>query len=234
MARLVQGRGRRAAAGRGAEALIDPSPAARRMAPARFGDARLWLGIGLLAGSTVIGARVLTADDDTVTVWRASRDLSVGSEATGLEPVTVGRDVAGKRYAGPADTLAGVLRWPVSAGELVPLSALAPDVDQPLRRVTVPVDPLHAPTDMRPGDLVDLWSSPRDSATSDASVGAPVGPVLPHVRVSAVSFDELGLGGEIGVVLAVPQDQVGAAVAAIRSGVVDLVAVPIASQDVVP
>jgi hypothetical protein len=230
----VRGKERHGAADRGSDGGAPDTAAARRMVPARFGDARLWLGIGLLAASMVIGARVLTSGDDTVTVWRVTRDLSVGSAATGLEPVAVGRTIAGDRYADPADSTEGVLRWPVAAGELLPLAALVPRPAQPTRQVTVPVDPLHAPADLQPGDLVDMWSTPRDDDAGGLPVETVTEPVLPGVSVTSVSTDALGVGGEVGVVLAVPQDRVGTVIAAIRSGVIDLVLVPIVSQDPAP
>lgn len=41
------------------------------------------------------GALVLSAGDDTVTVWRAERDLSVGSRPVHLAPASVSRTVVG-------------------------------------------------------------------------------------------------------------------------------------------
>ena len=127
-----------------------------------------------------------------------------------------------------------MLRWPIAAGELVPLAAFGPESERPTRRVTVAVDPLHCPADLQPGDLVDVWSTPRDLGTAGGPVEPSTAPVLPGVTVTSVSFDQLGIGGEVGVVLAVPQDQVSAVVGALRSGVIDLVSVPLASQEVSP
>jgi hypothetical protein len=128
------------------------------------------------------------------------------------------RDAAQPYLDQPID---GVLRWPVLAGELVPRSAVATSPPEPTRAVTVPVDPLHAPPALQPGDRVDVWSSPADGS------GPPL-LVLAAVPVASAS-PEQGLGGEIGVVLDVPMDDVAGIVAAARSGVVDLVAVPAAS-----
>lgn len=94
------------------------------------------------------------------------------------------------------------------------------------RRVTVAVDPLHAPADLQPGDLVDVWSTPRDPV----GVSSLPAPVLSGVAVASVSPDGMGLGGEIGVALDVPVGDVPATVAALRSGVLDLIAVPVSSQ----
>ncbi|MHB1164798.1 MAG: CpaB family protein [Candidatus Nanopelagicales bacterium] len=196
-------------------------PQVRRIGRARWGDVRLWLGLLLVAASMLVGARLMAAGDDTVTVLRATRDLSVGARLDGLVPVRLPRDAAQPYLGQPVD---GVLRWPVLAGELVPRSAVATSPPEPTRQVTVPVDPLHAPPGLRPGDRVDVWSSPRGPA--DAA-GPPV-LVLASVPVASASSEQ-GLGGEVGVVLDVPVDDVAGIVAASRSGVVDLVAVPAAS-----
>jgi hypothetical protein len=220
---------------RGAEQPTDrlaTAPAATRQHPARFSDLRLWLGILLLVGSTVAGYLILSGGEDTVTVWRATRDLAPGTPPTGLERVAVSRDVAGPAYARPGDELAGRLRWPVEAGGLLPLAALDTVPRTDARQVTVPVDPLHAPVALQAGDLVDVWTMPRtDSAGVD---GREPALVLPTAVVASVADDAIGIGGEIAVVLEVPSGLVSAVVAATRTGVVDLVAVPAASAELSP
>ncbi len=200
------------------------APSARRLRRARLGDLRLWLGLALVVGSVVVGARVMSVDEATVVVLRATRDLAAGSVPRDLVPVRVNSTVAGGEYLSGQPPAGDVLRWPISAGELVPRSAIAAAADTKMREVTIPVDPLHAPPGLQSGDMVDVWSSPRENEP-----GAPV-LVLPAVTVAAVAAEDVGLGGEIGVVLDVPAESVSAVVLAARSGVVDLVAVPLGSQ----
>ncbi len=212
-----------------------PDPAlrpARRLHRARVGDLRLWAGLALLVVSMVVGATLLSTGDDTVTVWRASRDLSAGSAPADLEPVAVSRHVAGDRYVGAGAEAAGVLRWPVQAGELLPRAALTEPIAAATREVTVPVDPMHAPAGLQSGDIVDMWSTSRDSASADAQPRAVPVLVLAAVRVTALAGGDVGISGELGVVLEVPADDVSEVVAASRAGVTDLVAVPLASQAV--
>lgn len=203
---------------------------ARREVTARVVDARLWLGIALVLISMVVGAKVVTAGDDTVTVWRAGRDLSVGAAPSGLEPVVVARSVITDQYVSADEdsaTAGLVLSRPVPAGEMLPRSALVPADSKALRQVTVAVDPLHAPADLQPGDLVDVWSTPREAA--EAGRASPER-VLGGVSVGGRLADGLGVGGEVGIVIEVPESDVGALVAAARSGVIDLVSVPLGSQ----
>lgn len=204
------------------------APVAVRQRRARIGDLRLWAGVALLAVSAAVGYAWLGGDADTVTVWRATRDLGAGSAAADLEAVQVTTAVAAAGYLGPADDLAGRLRWPVAAGELLPAGSLAGTNDADTRQVTVPVDPLHAPVGLASGDVVDAWVTPRTDTASEFDAGL----VLSSATVSAVSTEAVGLGGELGIVLEVPASEVARVVAAARGGVLDLVAVPQGSQQV--
>ena len=100
-------------------------------------------------------------------------------------------------------------------------------LDDPV--ATVPVDPLHAPVGLVAGDVVDAWVTPRADTTSTVDAGL----VLGSLTVAAVSAEAAGLGGELGIVLEVPAADVARIVAAARGGVLDLVAVPQASQGIV-
>ena len=114
------------------------------------------------------------------------------------------------------------MRVPVAAGALVPADAFGPLPAAPTRRVTVPVDPLHAPVGMTAGDVVDVWSTPA----TDAAVAAPPVLVLAGVLVAEADGATIGVGGQIAAVLEVPADDVDTIVTALRTGVIDLVEVP--------
>ncbi len=51
------------------------APVARRVRPPRWLDLRLVLGVLLVLGSVLLGARVVGAADATVPVWAAAGDL---------------------------------------------------------------------------------------------------------------------------------------------------------------
>lgn len=204
----------------------DGGRVAVRQHVARVIDVRLLAGLALVAVSAVAGAMLLGRDQDTVTVWRATRDLSIGSALLDAEPVAIPRSSVSDQYLGPADGEVGTLARPVSAGELVPRSAVAAGAQRPLRQVTVPVDPLHAPPGLLPGDAVDVWASGGEASATPPQL------VLAGVTVADVADDDTGLSGRLGVVLSVPEDAVAEVVAATRAGELDLVAVPIDSQAV--
>jgi hypothetical protein len=187
-----------------------------------LGDARLWLGLVLVVGAMLAGAVVMSAGRDTVSVLRATRDLAAGSSPADFDVVQVDRALVRDVYV--ASDLPGdaVLRWPVHAGELLARGTLAQPRAESVRRVTVPVEPLHAPAALNGGDRVDVWASPGSSSSDRAAPRL----VLPSALVRSVAADA-GVGGELGVVLDVPVDCVADVVEATRAGVVDLVAVPV-------
>ena len=72
-------------------------PAARLAIP-RWGDSRLVLGLLLVMGSVLLGARLLAAADDTVPVWAVTEDLGSG---TSLQPDDlVARGITAERGGG--------------------------------------------------------------------------------------------------------------------------------------
>src|SRR3954449_3519595 len=56
-----------------------PGPVPRRVRPPRWLDLRLVLGVLLVLGSVLLGARVVGAADATVPVWAVTGDLAAGT-----------------------------------------------------------------------------------------------------------------------------------------------------------
>ena len=53
--------------------------ASTRSRPPGWRNPRLIIGLALVAGSVLLGARLLAAADDTVGVWAVTRDLPAGA-----------------------------------------------------------------------------------------------------------------------------------------------------------
>jgi SAF domain len=207
---------------------MSPSPPARRLGAARWLDTRLLIGVFLVLGSVMLGAKVVAEADDSVAVWAARADLAPGDT---LDPDDV--ETRQVRMADPAAYVGGelptgyVLTRPVGSGELLPRAAVALPGDAESRRiVTVPVERHHFPGTIAAGERVDVYVTP-------ASAGAqPIGPpeqVLAKALVDGVDADGARFGGgtgAVGVALAVAPADVPALVAAIQRGAIDLVRVP--------
>jgi len=191
----------------------------RRLRPLRWRDTRLWIGIGLVVAAMFIGARVLTVDSDRTLVWAATGDMAVGAAPSQVELVTVALGAADSLYLGAEQQPTGQLLIPIRRGTLIPRDALHSEVlDSSLRVVPVAVEPASAPPQIAAGHLVDLWST--------GEVGM-ANLVLDGVVVHEVAGEPGGVRTGIHVVLQVSSTEVAPLLAAMRGGVVDLVAVPV-------
>lgn len=201
------------------------SPPARRPQRAWWRDARVVAGVALIVICMAIGARLLSGGDDTVMGWQAVRDLSAGAVVGDGDVVAVALPASvAVAYAADGSLPATPLDRPVRAGEFLPASSSASIAAA--RWVTVPIEPLHAPVDLAPGERVDVWSTPG------VELGAVPIPelVLEGALVSDVAIDGVGLGGEYGVVLQIEPQDAEAVLAALRSGGIDLVRVPVVAS----
>lgn len=208
------------------------SPAAQRILPRRWLDVRAVLGIALLLGSMIGGARLFAAASHETAVWAAAHDLAPGERLSSgdLRQVRVRLNAAAAGYVtGTAPDGYVVVRF-VAARELLPAAALAASGHgDSSRLVTVPVQPGHLPPDLAPGDRVDVYLTARPAGGPGAA-GGPAAPtlVLPAAVVQSRPSGGRTFGADaaFSVVLVVPVDRVAEVVRAAESGAVDLVAVP--------
>ena len=200
-----------------------------RTRSSRWGDVRLWVGVSLLIGSMFIGARVMASGEETVTLWRATSDLAAGSNPVAVEPIVVALGGLEESYFQGTNPPSGLVLRPVGAGEFIPAGALGEAGSPSVRVVTVPVNPLHVAVGVNAGDQVDVWASIDTSKVSTADSDSLLPKkVLSHIRVEEIARDVVGTGGDIGVVVSVPEADIPALVMAMRTGVIDLVKVPLA------
>lgn len=200
----------------------DAPPAVRARAPG-WRDPRLWLGVALVAGSVLVGVRLVGGADDTVEVWTAGADLAQG------QPLTEGDLVArrvrfaaagdAERYLRVGDDLPddATLARDVGTGELLPVAALGA-AEEGLTEVPVWAPAEVIPASIEPGSLVDVWVTPTPGASS-LRHGSRL--VLDDVPVIAVprSQDDFAAGGNRQVLVGVADgaaDEVGEALAAAK------------------
>jgi SAF domain-containing protein len=169
-----------------AEAL--PGPAPRRVRPPQWLDLRLVLGLLLVLGSVLLGARVVSAADATVPVWAASGDLAAGTVLTAddLVAVDVRLDDAARAYLSTTTRPEGrTLSRAVSAGELLPRSTLV-EPDE-LVQLALPVQAGYVPPSLERGQLVDVYAVADPAAGATAVADGSVTPVVTSAPVQAIS-----------------------------------------------
>jgi hypothetical protein len=165
-----------------ADALAGPTP--RRIRPPRWLDLRLVLGLLLVLGSVLLGARVVGAADATVPVWAATGDLAAGVQLTAgdLRSVGVRLGEASGSYLSTGTRPEGrTLSRAVRAGELLPRSAL--DGAGELVQLALPVQSGYVPPGLVRGRLVDVYAV---AAPTAGAIGAADGRVTLVVRKAPV------------------------------------------------
>ena len=146
-------------------ARVEPSPPAVRATRPTWRDPRLAVGLALVCGSVLLGARVMAGADDTVAVLAARAPLAAGQQVTAEDLAAVRLRFTSAadadRYLG-ADTDLGdgsVLVRAVGAGELVPRAAVVPEAERALVELPISLDPGRVPAAVRTGSTVDVWVS---------------------------------------------------------------------------
>jgi hypothetical protein len=178
--------------------------------PPRWLDLRLVLGVLLVLGSVLLGARVVTAADATVPVWSAAGDLAAGTVLAEGDLVAVSvrlDDVAGQYLATSTRPAGRVLGRAVRAGELVPRSALEEATG--LVQLALPVQAGYVPPSLTRGQVVDVYAV-ADPAVGATATGGGVDLVVSAAPVQAVTGRGDGVLSTatttVQVVLAVPAD----------------------------
>lgn len=183
-----------------------------RAARAGWRDPRLWVGLLLVAGSVVLGARVLAAADDTVAVWAVTDDVGPGATLGEDDLVAVrvgfGDETDLDRYLRADERLpagAVALRG-LGAGELLPRAAIGDADAAATVRLPLDVEPHLVPGTVGAGSVVDVWVGTRGRRA-----GPSADPALPAVTVvdAPPAEQSIAVSGTRQLVLAVADEQVG-------------------------
>jgi hypothetical protein len=191
---------------------MPPGPAPRRVRPPRWLDLRLVLGVLLVLGSVLLGARVVSAADATVPVWAASADLAPGTEISpdDLVAVDVRLDAAAKSYLSTSERPDGwLLSRAVRAGELLPYSAL--EEASELVQVALPVQAGFVPPALTRGQLIDVYAVADPAAGATVVADGSVTLVVEEATVQQISERADGVLSTptttVQVVISVPADE---------------------------
>jgi len=176
----------------------------------------LWIGLLIVAGSVVLGARLLAAADDAVSVWAVVDDQGVGTPIAPDDVVAVRVRFADEaeldRYLQADDPLPEdvVLSRGVGGGELLPRAAI--DTAQDAGTVEVPLDvnPARVPPSVDAGSVVNVYvggAGTRRDGESEKALSEVTVVAAPPVEES------FAVTGTRQLVLAVDETEVGAFIA---------------------
>ncbi|WP_448610011.1 SAF domain-containing protein [Geodermatophilus sp. URMC 60] len=197
-----------------------PGSAPRRVRPPRWLDLRLVLGVLLVLGSVLLGARVVAAADATVPVWSAAGDLAAGTVLTAGDVVAVDvrlDDVAGAYLATSTRPEGRTLARAVRSGELLPRTALEEPAE--LVQLALPVQAGYVPPGLDRGQVVDVYAVADPAAGATAAGDGRVSLVVAAAPVQAISGRTDGVlstaTSTVQVVVSVPAGQAPAVLGAI-------------------
>ena len=206
--------------------------AARRVTVHPWRDPRLILGAMLVLVSTVVGAKVFAAQDDTVAYWSVSSSVVAGDKVDKADLVAskVRLDSSARdHYVRVSDELpAGIeeLTWArdLAEGELVDDSSLVVAADRSAGELPLSVATGSYPHDLRRGENVDVWVGPGPGEPPVEKSKR----VLKSARVLSTGSDD-ALGGSMArtILVGVTEGQLKeTTLSAISAGHVTLVRVP--------
>src|SRR3954469_18279408 len=195
-------------------------PVPRRVRPPRWLDLRLVLGVLLVLGSVLLGARVIASADATAPVWAVTGALAAGTElsADDLRPVQVRLGDAADAYLSASTRPEGrTLSRPVRSGELLPRAAL--EEASELVQLALPVQSGYVPPGLERGQVVDVYAVADPAAGATGVADGSVSPVVQKAPVQAISGRSEGVLSTpttaIQVVVAVGADDAADVLAAI-------------------
>lgn len=206
--------------------------AAQRLHIKPWRDPRLLIGVLLILGATLLGARLTAGGDDTTEYWALASSVKAGDQVTrdALVPTRVHLSSrAAANYLRTDQTFEQpleALQWANagSPGALVERTALVPRATKQRSQLPLDVATGAAPVDLARGDLVDVWVGP---GPGDDPGGKAVR-VLQSVRVVQTGDKSAEIGGSLARTILVDVDNAqlqGSVIGTVASGHVTLIRV---------
>ncbi len=185
----------------------------------RHVDARLMVGLALVAASIAAVVGIVSAADEGEDVLAAPGLLTAGQVLTldDLDVRRVALGIEGHGYLRPGDVPAEglVVTRTVGAGELVPSAAVGDARGPSATTIVVALSTALGAT-VRPGDALDLWSAP---ALEAGRFGAPAVIASGTQLVRTVTSEGIVTGAEAGrIELLVPRRDVARILHALANG----------------
>ena len=138
---------------------VPSAPSPRRISKPKWLNTRVVLGVLVVIGAVVLGARVVGAQRQLATVWATTTDLQAGTVLTGndLAELEVNlNDTAGRYFGAGAPLVGKQLTRALGAGEIVPVAAVGdPAADTRLLALAVAGDQMLP--GLARGSVIDVY-----------------------------------------------------------------------------
>ncbi len=169
--------------------------------------AKTYFAIGLLVLSLFAAFAITGQANKSVKVWTASKDLAAGDviKIGSTSLVKVFLPVNSSQYLNENSKITNlVVTRRILKGELIPNSALSAAYDgESNRSVPLKIERNDLPNDLVSGQSVDIYSLPQEGVNSSKSTKTEL--ISIDVVVESIDLKSKEMGGEIGIVLKIPE-----------------------------
>jgi hypothetical protein len=190
-------------------------------------DPRLWLGILFVVLAMIVGQIVITGASARVPAVTLNSNIAQGAviRESDVSSVQVSVPTSENLISIPSDVVGKVASTDLFAGDLVSIYSISNGYSSDARSVSVPIRAGHLPQ-VNPGEKVDIWMTPT---LDGIALPGPANLIIPNaVIASAPEFVDAGMDTSVTVLIS--KNQVQILVQAMRDGLIDLVAIPVAGN----
>ncbi len=172
--------------------------------------AKTYFAIGLLVISLLAAFAITGKANRSVSVWSANGNLASGDLVTSknIKEIKVFLPTSAARYfSGSSKIINLVTTRGVSNGELIPTSALTKNFrGERIRSVPLKIARNDLPGDLLSGQSVDIYLLPLPDLNSQKNRQTEL--ISEGVDVESIDIKSKDMGGDIGIVLKIPESDV--------------------------
>jgi hypothetical protein len=190
-------------------------------------DPRLWLGILFIVAAMIIGQLVVSGASARVPALTLNSNIAQGAQikASDVSAVQVSVPLTENLVSIPSEVVGKVAATDLFIGDLVRAHSISNGFAADVRTVSIPIRAGHLP-EVSPGEKVDVWMTP---SLDGVALPGPAKLIIPNaVIASAPEFVDSGM--DTSVTVSISQESVQVLVQAMRDGLIDLVAIPVAGN----
>lgn len=190
-------------------------------------DPRLWLGILFISAAMVIGQLVVSSASSRVTAVTLTSNIAQGAQirASDVSLVQVSVPLTENLLSIPSEVVGKIAATDLFVGDLVRVHSISNGFAPDVRTVSIPIRAGHLPQ-VNPGEKVDIWMTP---SLDGVALPGPAQLIIPNaVIANAPEFVDSGM--DTSVTVSISREQVQVLVQAMRDGLIDLVAIPMAGN----
>ena len=175
----------------------------------------------------IIGQLVVSGASARVPAVTLNSNIAQGAQirASDVSAVQVSVPLTENLISIPSEVVGKIATTDLFVGDLVSVHSISTGFASEVRTVSIPIRAGHLP-EVNPGEKVDIWMTP---SLEGVALPGPAKLIIPNaVIANALEFVDSGMDTSVTVLIS--QELVQVLVQAMRDGLIDLVAIPVAGN----